>query len=152
MDEIIKILRERTVLCAHLPELFDELIKVMRNNSPDVQAVIAKIEKVLRELSKNEQKTQDFLKQVKAASLADYLSAQDGNIQREVAEKLLDKSAESLRRLKEQVAELKILLKRGKDYAEFNLNILGRISASTTYGAGATTESQRSRRMFEANV
>ena len=152
MDETIKILRERSILCARLPELVEELIGVVKGNSLDVQEPIRKIEALLRDLSKNEQRAQDFLKRVKASSFAEFLAAQDKGIQREVAEKLLKKSADAQLRLKAQAAELGLLLQRGKDYVEFNLNILARISASDTYGAGAKTGSQRSRRMFDANV
>ena len=152
MDETIKLLREQTVLCAHLPELFDELINVMKNNSPDVQEPIRKIETIMRDLSKNESKAQEFLKRVKAASFAEYLETQEQNIQRNVAEKLLSKSADSQRRIRVQVDELKLLLQQGKNYVEFNLNILARTSSSDTYGSAAQTDSRRSRRMFEANV
>lgn len=152
MDETIKLLREQTVLCTHLPELFDELIKIVQSNSPDVQATVTKIETAMRDLNRNSQKSQEFLQRVKAASFTEYLAAQDMNIQREVAEKLLHKAANSQQRLKNQVAELKLLLERGRHYVEFNLNILARISASDTYGAGAQTGSQRSRRMFDANI
>ena len=153
MDEAIKILREQTVLCAHLPELFDELIRVMQSNSPDVQELIRKIESTIRDLSKNQQRTQEFLSQVKASSLAEYLAAQEKNIQRDVAEKLLQKAAQSQSRLQNQTAQLKLLLQRGKDYVSFNLNILANISASDTYGAAAQTDSRQPRRsMFEANI
>lgn len=152
MEETIKLLRERSILCTHLPELVDELIGVVKNNSPDVQEPIRKIEAVMRDLSKNEQKTQEFLTRVKASSLAEFLAAQDKNIQRDVAEKLLQKAADSQRLLKAQAAQLDLLLQRGKDYVEFNLNILARISASDTYGAEAKTSSQRTRRMFDANI
>lgn len=152
MDETIKILREQAILCAHLPELFDELIKIMQNNSPDVQEPIRKIESIMRDLNKNEQKAQDFLKRVNASSFAEYIAAQDKNIQRNVAEKLLKKTSDAQLRLKNQVAQVKLLLKKGRDYVEFNLNILARTSASDTYGAAAQTGSQRSRRMFEANI
>lgn len=152
MDETIKILREQAILCAHLPELFDELIKIIESNSPDVQEPIRKIEAVVHDLSKNEQKAQDFLKKVGAESFAEYINAQDKNIQRDVAEKLLKKTADAQLRLKNQVAQVKLLLKKGKDYVDFNLNILARTSASDTYGAGAQTDSRRTRRMFEANI
>lgn len=152
MDETIKLLRERAILCAHLSELFDGLIEVVKNNSPDVQEPIHKIETVIRDLGKNEQKSQDFFKQAKMPTFAKYVAAQKENIQREVAEKLLHKIAESQLRLRNQVAELQLLVQRGKDYVEFNMNILARISASDTYGAEAQTASRRSRRMFEANI
>ena len=152
MDETIKILREQAILCAHLPELFDELIKIMESNSPEVQEPIRKIEATVRDLSKNEQKAQDFLKRVGVASFAEYINAQEKNIQRDVAEKLLNKTAAAQLRLKNQVSQVKLLLKKGREYVDFNLNILARTSASDTYGAAAQTGSQRSRRMFEANV
>ena len=135
-----------------MPELVEELIGVVKNNSPNVQEPVRKIETLMRDLSKNEQKAQAFLKRVKAPSFAEFLAAQDNSIQRDVAEKLLKKSADAQLRLKAQAAELKLLLQRGKDFVEFNLNILARISASETYGAEAKTDSQRTRRMFEANV
>lgn len=152
MDEVIKILREQAIHGAQLTELLDELIKIIQANSPDVQEVIGKIETSMRELDKNQQRAQAFLKQVKASSLTEFLAAQDKNIQRDVAQKLLNKAAESQLRLKNQVAELKLLVQHGKDYVAFNLNILAQISASDTYGASAKTGSQSSRRMFDANV
>lgn len=152
MDETIKLLREQAVLCAHLPELFDELIKILESNSPDVQETIRKIEAITRDLSKNEKKAREFLTRVNAPSFAEYLAAQDKNIQRDVAEKLLKKTADAQLRLKQQTAQLKLLLKKGQQYVEFNLNILARTSASNTYGSEAKTGSQRTRRMFEANV
>lgn len=152
MDEAIKLLRERSVLCAHLPELVNTLIEVVKKNSPDVQELVRKIEAIMRDLSKNERQAQDFLKRVKAPSFAKFIAAQDNGIQRDVAEKLLQTTADAQRRLKAQSAELALLLQRGKDYVEFNLNILARISASDTYGAEAKTGSQRTRRMFDANV
>lgn len=152
MEETIKLLRERSVLCARLPELFDELLEVVKNNSPDTQEIVRKIEAIIRDLSNNEQRTQKFLKSVKAKSLASYVSAQEKNIQRDVAEKLLRNIADSLLRLKNQSTGLNLLLQHAKKYIEFNLNMLARISASDTYGAEAQTTSQRSRRMFEANI
>ena len=148
MDETIKLLREQAVLCAHLPELLDEL----KNNSPEVQEPIRKIEDTVRDLSANEKKTREFLTRVNAASFTEFLATQEKNIQRDVAEKLLNKAAKAQLKIKEQSEQLKILLQRGKDYVEFNLNILAHISASDTYGAAAQRDSQRSRRMFEANI
>lgn len=152
MDETIKILREQAVLCSHLPELFDELIKTIESNSPDVQEPVRKIETIVRDLSKNEQKAQEFLKRVGVSSFAEYIEAQDKNIKRDVAEKLLNKTAEAQLKLKRQTSKLRLLLKKGQEYVAFNLNILARTTASDTYGAEAQTSSQRTRRMFEANI
>lgn len=152
MEETIKLLREQAVLCAHMPELLDELIKIIQSNSPEVQETLSKIEATLRDLSDNEQRSRKFLQRVKAQSFAEYIAAQEDNIHRNVAEKLLKKTAESQLRLRNQVAELKLLLQRGKNYVEFNLNILAQISASDTYGAAAQTDSRQPRRMFEANI
>ena len=106
----------------------------------------------MSDLSRNEQRAREFLQRVKVASFAEYLAAKENNIQRDVAEKLLQKTANVQLRLRNQVAELKLLLQRGKQYVEFNLNILGQISASDTYGSAAQTDSRQSRRMFDANA
>lgn len=152
MDETIKILREQAVLCSHLPELFDELIKIIESNSPDVQEPVRKIEAIVRDLSKNEQKAQEFLKRVGVSSFAEYIDTQDKNIKRDVAEKLLNKTAEAQLKLKRQTSKLRLLLQKGQEYVAFNLNILARTAASDTYGAEAQTSSRRTRRMFEANI
>ena len=152
MDETIKLLREQAILCAHLPELFDELINIMESNSPEVQEPIRKIEATMRDINKNEQKATEFLNRVGATSFAEYIAAQDKNIQRDVAEKLLKKTADAQLRLGRQAAKAKLLVKKGRDYVAFNMNILARTSASDTYGAEAQTGSNRTRRMFEANI
>ena len=59
MDETIKILREQTVICSRMPDAFNELIKVMRDNSPEVQEPIKKIETLMRELSANEKAAEE---------------------------------------------------------------------------------------------
>ena len=152
MDETIKILREQTVLCSRLPELFNQLIDILKNHSPEVQEPIHKISLIMRELSKSEKKSQAFLVKVKASSFAEYVTAQEKNIQRDVAENLLKKLVAVQVQLKTRLAELNRLLKKGRDFIEFNLNILARCSASETYGSRAQTGSQRTRRMFEANI
>ena len=152
MDETIKILREQTVLCSRLPELFNKLIEIIKNNSPDVQEPIQKISLIMRELSKSEKKSREFLLKVKATSFAQYVSAQEKNIQRDVAQNLLKKLVALQVQLKTRLAELNQLLQKGRDFIEFNLNILARISASETYGSLAQTGSLRTRRMFEANI
>ncbi|MBE8950067.1 MAG: hypothetical protein SR3Q1_05640 [Quinella sp. 3Q1] len=69
-----------------------------------------------------------------------------------MAEKLLKKTADAQLRLEKQVSKAKLLVKKGRDYVAFNMNILARTSASDTYGAEAKTGSNRTRRMFEANI
>ena len=152
MDETIKILREQTVLCSRLPDLFNRLIDVLKSHSPDVQEPIQKISLIMRELSKSEKQSKEFLIKVHATSFAEYVSAQEKDIRRDVAENLLKKLVAVQVQLKTRLAELNRLLKKGRDFIEFNLNILARCSASDTYGAQAQTDSQRTRRMFEANI
>ena len=152
MDEVIKILREQTVLCSQMPVLLKELIEVMKNNSPDVQEPIGKIENLLREISESDIKTQEFLKSVGAANLKEYLAKQEKSVKRDVAEKLLNKSAEAQMKLQSQLMEVRMLLQKGKDFADFNFNIITKTAASETYGKKAQRDSQRTRRIFDANV
>ena len=152
MDETIKILREQTVLCSQMPAIFNELIKVIRENSSDVQGPLRKVGKLMQELSANEKKAQEFLKSVNAPNFKEYIFAQEKSLKRDVAEKLLNKSADSQIQIRTQLIELKKLLESGKNFVDFNLNILTNTKASETYGDKAQRDSQRSRRIFDANV
>ena len=152
MDETIKILREQTVLCSQMPAIFNELIKVIRENSSDVQGPLRKVGKLMQELSANEKKAQEFLKSVNAPNFKEYIFAQEKSLKRDVAEKLLNKSADSQIQIRTQLIELKKLLESGKNFVDFNLNILTNTAASETYGDKAQRDSQRSRRIFDANV
>ena len=152
MDETIKILREQTVLCSQMPAIFNELIKVIRENSSDVQEPLRKVGKLMQELSANEKKAQEFLKSVNAPNFKEYIFAQEKSLKRDVAEKLLNKSADSQIQIRTQLIELKKLLESGKNFVDFNLNILTNTAASETYGDKAQRDSQRSRRIFDANV
>ncbi len=152
MDETIKILREQTVICSQMPTIFNELIKVMRENSPEVQEPLRKVGKLMHELAENEKKSQEFLKSVNAPNFKEYIFAQEKSLKRDVAEKLLNKSADAQIQLRRQLIELKALLDSGKSFVDFNLNILTNTAASETYGDKAQRDSQRSRRLFDANV
>ena len=152
MEEIIKLLRERIVFCERLSDLFDELSDLLKKNSAELNATVEKIMPIMQSLSKNDTSTQDFLKKFQIATPNEFIETQSSGIQREMAEKLLDKIIDLQFRLKRKTGEVNILLEKGKAFVDFNLNVLSQTAASNTYGSAAEKESRRGRKIFDANV
>ncbi len=152
MDEVIRLLREETVLCSRLTELFAELKKVLTENSPQVSDAVQKIEPVMRELSENELAAKKFLRSVNAKNFEEFVFSQQYSIQRELSERLLKQSASLHERLRNLVEETGRLLKTGRAFVDFNLNILSRTTTNNIYGATSETKSSGGRRIFDANV
>ncbi len=152
MDEVIRLLREQTVLCSRLTELFAELKEVIKKNSTETGAVVQKIEPLLRDLVNNEKSSREFLKGRKVETFAAFIESCEYNIQRELSERLLQKSFDLQKQLKQQTEEVGKLLKSGMAYVDFNLNILSRTTTSNIYGATSETKSSGGRRIFDANV
>ena len=48
MDEVIKLLRERVVLCGQLIKLFTEWIDLLKNNSSDTIELVTKISAIIK--------------------------------------------------------------------------------------------------------
>lgn len=153
MNEAIKILREQVVLLKRLVELFDKLIEVLKkNNSAEVPKIVQEISPLITELSKIAESSNEFLKKNGAETLTTFINSHESSMAKEVAEKLLDEVDELHFEMRKKVSSSDKLLANGKEFIDFNLNILLQTSANTTYGSSAETGSQSKKRMFEANV
>ena len=152
MDEVIKLLRERVVLCGQLMKLFTEWIDLLKNNSSDTIELVTKISAIIKDLSVNAAKSQAFLDRVKMNSLKEFISTQDKDIKRDVAERLLLQSEKLQSQLKEKKDTAERLAAIGKKFADFTLNIITQTQTSSTYGSEAATSAQAKKHIFEANV
>lgn len=148
MEDLIKHLREQTILCRRLAEIFDKLIEMLKENSPEIVELVQKIEKVLLDLNKNASATQNFLQRNGFKNFSEFLSAQEKNIERDVAERLLAQSKNLQERLKQQVAAANRLTESGESFVNFNINLMSRTQADT-YGADSLSEGQSNRRIVE---
>ncbi len=152
MDEVIGLLRGRVVLCGQLIKLFNEWIDLLKNNSSDTIELVTKISAIIKDLSVNAAKSQAFLDRVKVNSLKEFISTQDKDIKRDVAERLLLQSEKLQSQLKEKKDTAEKLAAIGKKFADFTLNIITQTQTSNTYGSEAATSAQAKKHIFEANV
>ena len=152
MDEVIKLLRERTEVCKKLEILFNELNEVLKTKSSELNESVQKIIPVMQELSKNDSASQEFLKKVGVPSMGEFIAANSSGIQREMAENLLKEVSSLQENLKKHLGAVNVLLNKGKEFVDYNLNVISQTSASNTYGAATEKENRRGRRIFEANI
>ena len=152
MDEAIAILREQTVLCRQLLNLFGELSEALKENSLAITDTTKKIEPVIAQLNKNSTRAQKFLAGVKAENFGEFIDAQADGIQRTVAANLLKQSTNLQTQLKRRTETTNRLTANGAAFVAFSMNVLSRTAANSTYGAEAQTGSRSGRRIFDANV
>lgn len=148
MEDLIKLLREQTILCRRLVELFADLITKLQENSFDIIESVQSIEKLLLNLNTNSFETQKFLQSNGFKNFSEFLAAQEENIQRDVAERLLTQSKNLQEKLKQQVAAASKLTESGENFVNFNINLMSNTQVDT-YGADSQSEAQTNRRMVE---
>ena len=151
MEETIILLREQTVFCNRLLKLFADLTETIKKNSLNMSNVAGQIEPVIIELSKNSARSKMFLDKMKFNSFSDFIDAQEAGVKKDVAKRLLQQNSKLQEQLQNVTKTLKLLTKKGREFVDFNLNVMSKTS-SNTYGAEAQTGSQSGRRLFDANI
>ena len=151
MDEVIGLLRGRVVLCGQLLKLFTELIDVLKSNSTNTAELTGKIETIIKSLSDNASKSQKFLDNVKVNSLAEFIFAQEKDIKRDVAERLLTQADNFQQQLKIKMDTAAQLITMGKKFVDLTLNVMTQTRSGNTYGASAETQGQSKRHIFDAS-
>ena len=157
MDKAIKLLREQMIICSRLNELFNELnnaLKESRSGS-DVTSSVQSIEPLMKNLSDNDNKIQEFLKSIEVPNLKALIEAQPDGTERNVANSLLNKVWNLQKRLRHQITNVARLLVNSKSFIDYNINVMTQTVASNTYGPMGSNNNLRNvqkRRMFDANV
>lgn len=151
MEETIILLREQTVFCNRLLKLFADLTETIKKNSLNMTNVAGQIEPVISELSKNSARSKMFLDKMKFKNFSDFIDAQEDSVKKDVAKRLLQQNMKLQENLQNVTHTLKLLTNKGKEFVDFNLNVMSKTS-SNTYGAEAQTGSQSGRRLFDANI
>ena len=145
MDNVIKLLREQTILCRRTLELFTKLIELLEQNSPNLSESILKIEKIIPDLRKNAVQAQN------CKDFANFLEKQENSIQSDVAKRLLAQSEILQTQLKHKINSAQLLTEKGAVFVNFNLNLLSQTSAGTTYGEQSLS-SQSKLQMIDSSV
>ena len=151
MEETIILLREQTIFCNRLLKLFADLTESLKKNSLDMIEIVNQIEPAAAELSKNALKSQEFLKRWNFQNFNEFINSQPEGVKKDVAARLLKHNNNLQSELKSRIKVLKHMTDKGKDFVNFNLNVLSRTSANT-YGAAAETGTQSKRRLFDTNI
>ena len=152
MEETIILLREQTIFCSRLLKLFADLTESLKKNSLTMLEIVNQIEPAIAELSKNSLKAQEFLKSQQFSNFNEFINSQPAGVKKDVAIRLLQHNSDLQSKLQRQTKILQRLTDKGKNFVNFNLNVLSRTSANPTYGAEAKTGSQSGRRLFDANI
>ena len=154
MDKVIKLLREQMILCNRLSGIFEELITALRESKsgPDVTSSVQSIEPLMLDLSKNDLKTEEFLKSAKVENLKIFVESQSTGIERNVAERLLIQVGNLQNKLRHQIVNSAHLLMNSKKFTDFHINVMSQAVADTTYGSGRKLGQHQKRRVFDANA
>ena len=152
MDEVMRLLRGRLVLCGQLLKLFAELIDLLKANSNETAEVLQKINDITKSLSQNAADSQKFLDGVKFNTISEFLAAQNKDIKRDLAERLLIQCDNFQAQLKSKSDTAAKLTEKGKKFADFTLNLMTQTQSSNTYGKAAEASAQSKRHIFDANV
>lgn len=152
MEETIILLREQTIFCSRLLKLFADLTESLKKNSLNMIEIVNHIEPAIAELSKNSLRSQEFLKRFDFQNFNEFINSQPDGVKKDVATRLLKHNNDLQFKLQSQMRILKRLTDKGKDFVNFNLNVLSRTSATPTYGAAAETGIESKRRLFDTNV
>ncbi len=152
MEETIILLREQTIFCSRLLKLFADLTESLKKNSLNMIEITKQIEPAIAELSKNSLRSQEYLKKLKFQNFNEFINSQPDGVKKDVATRLLKHNSDLQSKLQSQMKILKRLTDKGKEFVNFNLNVLSRTSATPTYGAAAETGTQSKRRIFDTNV
>ena len=154
--DAIALLRRQLLLSTGCLEKFQALKSALQRSSSGagVTAAVQALEPALGELARLEAGQRDFLTGAGATSLASFVEAQPGSVERDVALRLLEQVQEKGTELQRQIESSQDLLSRSKSYIDFNVNLMNGTAASTTYGKPNQqgVEPLRERKMFDANA
>ncbi len=132
MNNPIFLLREQIAICKRILAQFDAMIELLQKTG-DTGKVALELERSIGELNKN------------AVRIS-------GSKFSEEYQPLLQESQNLQMQIRRKMETARRLIKLGKAFVEFNLNVLTRTTAKNTYGAAAETGTTGGRRIFDANV
>ena len=155
MDEVIKNLREQLLLCRRLNELLVDLSGELKESTAGdgVTSTVQTIETVMPELAKADAELQKILRAAGVESLNAYIARQPGGVERNVAERLINQVGKLHLQLQKRLFNASTLLVNSKKFIDYNMNVVSRATAGTTYGRrGTETGGSSGRRIFDANI
>lgn len=156
MNDAIKLVRAQKILSAQCLEKLRAVKTALQesSNGRGVAGAVQALEPALAKLSKLAALQEEFLRKSGKKQLAACASDMPDPAEREEAVQLLAEAQEAQRRLQKELAATRMLLKRGKEFADFHINVMTQTAANDTYAppGASEVENRRGLKMFEANV
>lgn len=156
LSEAVEILREQDRLLAACLTRFGALrtVLVESPSGHGVTEAVAAAEPLLLQMEELLARQERFLKDKGTARMLRFLVRLTASDARAAALRLALRVAEQEKRLRAEVAGVRALLGRSRDFIAFNINVLTQVRANETYvpPGASETENARGIKMFDANI
>ena len=155
MKEIIEILRQQLILCGRILAISQKQQKhLVEHAAAASRAVAAEMEPLLVSLQKSEANKDALLKKISGHDIAAFIRRQPKSMERDMAQRLLEKLQAVMAELKALNGHNQELLKRNMQYIDFNINVMTQAAAGTTYEAtgGQPAQPDAGVKMFDTNI
>ena len=155
MDEAVRLLRAQVLLSNQCLEKIKALKKVLQaeDKGANIVTAVQSLEPALLEMAKLEKNKRDFLQRQSATDMRTFISRLTPDDKWEILVHLYHRTQEFEVSLKQELASVRVLLERGKEFADYHVNIMTRTVASDIYTkSAAESESRRGVRMFDSSI
>ena len=155
MKEIIEILRQQLILCGRILAISQKQQKQLVEHAATASgATAAEMEPLLASLQKSEANKDALLKKISGHDIAEFIRRQPKSMERDMAQRLLEKLQAVMGELKALNGHNRELLKRNMQYIDFNINVMTQAAAGTTYEAtgGQPAQPDAGVKMFDTNI
>jgi len=155
LDEAVRLLRAQILLSNKCLEKLKAIKATIQaeNKGADIVAAVQEMEPALLELGKFAKRKQEFLDRQNVSSVQQVLAREADSERKRVAIHLLHRAQEFEESLVQEVTTTRFLLEKGKEYVDFNINVMTQTVASEIYNQDAAeSESRREIKMFDSSV
>ena len=155
MQEIISLISEQTELCRSATDALKAVREALKHNSDGrgVTASVHKIEPLLTALDDVNKKIEDAVARVGAKNLYEAIMAQPDSADKDAALRLFADAEILQNQIKRDNALTRELLRKGKLFVDFHINVASQVTAEHTYGPPGTAENiKQGRKVFVADA
>ena len=155
MKEIALLLKRQADLCSEAIAELKNVRKALAHNTAGtgVSAAVHRLEPILQNIADLSKQTETLTAERGAKNLYELLMQQPDVADREVALRLFAYAEKLTEQLKRDNASTGTLLKKGKLFVDFHINVASQTTAEHTYGPPGTAENiKQGRKVFVADA
>jgi flagellar biosynthesis/type III secretory pathway chaperone len=137
MKEILDILRQELVLCTRSCEISSQQQTMLAGQIDDasVDAIVHMMDPILLQMQRIEQRKDNLLLQFGHKTLQGLLDRQPLSAEKTLAGHLMEKLTVRLEALQRINRQNQMLLQKQREYIDFSINVIMRISTGTIYAS-----------------